>query len=94
MVDISYLELKKMVDFFYNMSYDDNIPKETEQETELCISLLQLYAQMFALEDRYDIPGLREVAVKKYSSRCTVTWIPLEFLESISDVYRSTSASL
>jgi hypothetical protein len=49
---------------------------------------------MFALGDRYDIPGLRGVAVKKYSSRCAVTWKPLEFLESISDVYESTPASL
>jgi len=94
MVDMSYLELKKMVNFFYNMSYDDDIPEETEQETGPCISPLQLHARMFALGDRYDISGLREVAVKKYSSKCAVAWIPLEFLESISDVYGRTPASL
>jgi hypothetical protein len=38
-----------MVDFFYSTSYDDDIPKEAEQET---ISLLQLHARMFALGDR------------------------------------------
>ena len=94
MVDISHLELKKMVQFFYSMSYDDDIPEVTERETESLISLLQLHARMFALGDRYDIPGLRDVAVKKYSSRCAVSWKPLEFVESICDIYERTPSSL
>ncbi len=91
---MSYLELRKMVDFFYSMSYDDEIPEETEQEAENRFSLLQLHARMFALGDRYDIPGLRDVAVKKYSSRGVASWEPLEFLESIHEVYRRTPASI
>lgn len=60
---MSYLELKKIVDFFYSMSYDDEIPKKTEQGADNhCFSLLQLHARMFALGDRYGIPGLRDVA--------------------------------
>ena len=73
MVDILYLELKKMVQFFYSMSYNDDIPELTERETLSLISLLQLHARMFTLGDRYDISGLRDVAVKKYSSRCAVS---------------------
>ena len=94
---MSYLELQKMVQFFYSMNYDDDIPEEieaTERETVSRISLLQLHARMFALGDRYDIPGLRDVAVKKYSSRCTVFWESLEFLESICDVYGRTPSSV
>ena len=91
---MSYLELKKMVKFFYSMSYDDEIPEVTEGETASHISLLQLHARMFALGDRYDIPGLRDVAVKKYSSRCAVSWEPLEFIESLYDVYERTPPSL
>lgn len=95
MADMSYLELKKMVDFLYSTSYDDEIPKQTEQEAgNQSFSLLQLHARMFALGDRYDIPGLRVVAVKKYSSRIVVSWEPLEFLESIYDVYRRTPPSV
>ena len=94
MVDVSHLELKKMVQFFYSMSYDDDIPEVTERETASLISLLQLHARMFALGDRYDIPGLRDVAVKKYSSRCAVSWKPLEFVESICDIYERTPSSL
>jgi hypothetical protein len=40
MVDISYLELKKMVGFFYSMNYDDDIPKQTGKELRPLISLL------------------------------------------------------
>lgn len=86
-----------MVTFFYSMNYDDEISQEPEQQTEQTepkISLLQLHARMFALGDRYDIPGLRGVAVKKYSSRCAVSLDPLEFLESICDVYGRTPASV
>lgn len=91
MADISYLELKKMIMFFYSMNYDDDIPEAAELET---VSLLQLHARMFALGDRYDIPGLRDVAVKNYSSRCAVSWEPLEFLKSLCDVYERTPSSI
>src|SRR5271156_1713249 len=94
MVDMSYMELKKMVNFFYSMNYDDEIPEETGDETRPPISLLQLHARMFALGDRYDVPGLRDMAVKKYSSRVAVPGAPLELLESIYDVYKGTPASV
>ncbi|KAF2802865.1 uncharacterized protein BDZ99DRAFT_548055, partial [Mytilinidion resinicola] len=80
---VSHVELKKMVSFFYDMDYDDNLPEETD------ISLLQLHARMFALADEYDIQGLSTIAQEKYSSRCAV-WRPREFLESIHDVYGRT----
>lgn len=80
-----------MVQFFYSMSYDDDIP---ERETGSFISLLQLHARMFALGDRYDIPGLSEVAVNKFSSRCAASWEPLQFLESICDIYERTPSSV
>lgn len=83
-----------MVNFFYSMDYDDDISEVTEQETGPRLSLLQLHARMFALGDRYDIPGLRDVAVKKHSSRCAVSCDPLELIESICDVYERTTASV
>ena len=83
-----------MVNFFYSMDYDDNISEVTEQETGPRLSLLQLHARIFTLGDRYDIPGLRDVAVKKYSSRCAVSRDPLELIESICDVYERTTASV
>ena len=93
MTDISYLELENMVDFFYSMDYDDSIPEDTKAEPPPHISPLQLHAQMFALGDRYDISGLRDVAVKKYSSRCAISE-PLEIIGSVYDIYERTPTSI
>ena len=94
MADMSYLELEKMVDFFYSMDYDAGIPEDAEPENPSHMYPLQLHARMFALGDRYDISGLRDVAVKKYSSRCTGALDSLEFIESIHDVYETTPMSV
>jgi hypothetical protein len=91
---MSYIELKKIINFFYNINYDNKILKETENKTRLFISLLQLYARIFILENRYDIPDLRNTAVKKYSSRAIVPDISLELLESIYDIYKRTPTSV
>jgi hypothetical protein len=72
MVDMSYMELKKMVSFFYSMNYDDEIPEETGQETGSHISLLQLHARMFAVGDRYDILGLRRGSQETLFQGCSV----------------------
>ena len=82
-----------MVDFFYRMDYDDDVLEDAEADTQSPSSLLQLHARMFALGDRYGIPGLRDVAVKKYSSRCTSSEA-LEFMNSIYDVYEGTATSV
>jgi len=68
---------KQMVNFFYNMDYDDDLPDEAD------MSPLQLHAQIFVLADQYDIPGLSTIALKKYPYRCAVSWVPMEFLASI-----------
>ncbi|KAJ6284636.1 hypothetical protein J3E71DRAFT_359388 [Bipolaris maydis] len=85
---VQHMELEKLVDFFYSSKYDDCLLERAD------ISLLQLHARMFALADWYDIPGLSHLAVKKYSSRCTTSWEPLEFLVSLQDVYGDTPADI
>jgi speckle-type POZ protein len=81
---LPHFVLKQMINFFYNMDYDDDLPDEAD------MSPLQLHARMFALADQYDIPGLSTIALEKYSSRCAVSWVPMEFLASIQDVYETT----
>lgn len=85
---VRYIELKKLVDFFYSSEYDDCLPEDAD------ISLLQLHARMFALADQYDIPGLSNLAAEKYSSRCTASWTPLELIVSLQDVYETTPVSI
>lgn len=93
MRDISYLELKHMIRFFYSMDYNDSVLEDKEVNPPPPLSLLQLHARMFALGDRYDISGLRGVAVKKYSSRCTSSEA-LELIDSVYDVYEGTATSV
>lgn len=77
-----------MVAFLYNFDYDNDMPDEPD------MSLLQLHARMFALADQYDIPSLGTLALRKYSSRCTVSWNPIEFLGSIQIVYETTPSCI
>jgi hypothetical protein len=73
-----------MVHFFYNLDYDDDLPDGMD------MSPLQLHTRMFALADQYDIPSLSTIAVEKYSSRCAASWMPMEFLASVQDIYETT----
>lgn len=94
MTHIPYLELERLVEFFYCMDYNYDMSEAAEEKTEPRPSLLQFHARMFALGDQYDISALRDVAVKKYSTRCVVSWDPAEFLTSIHDVYAGSAASV
>ncbi|PSN58851.1 hypothetical protein BS50DRAFT_538210 [Corynespora cassiicola Philippines] len=87
MEHMSHIELERMVAFFYEADYVEDLPDGAE------VSPLQLHVRMFALADQYDIPDLGMIAAKKYSSRCTKPWIPMEFLESVRDVYDTTLMS-
>ncbi|PVH98932.1 hypothetical protein DM02DRAFT_530236, partial [Periconia macrospinosa] len=75
-----------LVTFFYRMDYNDDLPDGTN------LSPLQLHVRMFALADQYDIPDLATVAAEKYSSECSASWVPADFLASIPDIYESTPA--
>jgi hypothetical protein len=64
MVDISLLEVKRIVEFLYRLDYSDEL--DEDEQLEECVSPLQLHALMFMNGDRYDIPTLRDMAVLKY----------------------------
>lgn len=46
---LSHIMVKKMVHFFYNVDYHDELPEGVD------ISPLQLHARMFALADQYEL---------------------------------------
>jgi hypothetical protein len=85
---VPFLLLDRLVQFFYNMDYDEVLPLYAD------VTILQLHARMFALADKYEIPDLPSVAADKYSARCLTFWKPLEFLSSIQDVYDGTPPSI
>lgn len=95
MRDMSYSDLKKMVSFFYTTDYDDDLLDVNDRQSQSYTSLFQLHARMFALGDRYDIQGLRDVASKKYSSVFASDREDYsKLLESIYYVYEGTPASI
>jgi hypothetical protein len=84
------LLVEKLVDYFYTMDYDENGSGQLEQH----ISGLQVHARMFALADKYDVEGLRELSSEKFQARSiTSPKNVLELLESVPDVYTLTPPS-
>lgn len=89
MVDDSKCIVEKMLEFLYTGDYVEN-SNEPENESTLPISALELHAQLFALADKYNIRQLCDLAAERYISRLKSSSDPLEYLESIPDVYFST----
>lgn len=55
--------------------------------------MLELHAEMYALGDKYQAPGLSKLAMQKYEDRLKRDWIPQAFLRSIARVYKLTPES-
>lgn len=93
MNDDSLTMVKRMIDFFYVMDYDEEVVTPEGAECGL-LSGLQVHARMFALADKYNIHELRALSAAKYSSKFKEASSPLEFLDSVPDVYTLTARSV
>jgi hypothetical protein len=54
---------------------------------------LMLHARVYALAEKYEIGGLREVALSKFKVELDSNWDTRDFLEAIKIVYNSTPKS-
>ncbi len=79
------------MDFFYCGDYSD--PTEGDEGKEEPLSMLELHAEMYALGDKYQAPGLSRLATQKYEGRLKRDWVPQVFLRSIAKVYKLTPES-
>lgn len=93
MTEMTFLELGLLFSFFYSLKYDDNIVNPIDLYTGSTTCPLQLSARMFALGDRFDVPILRMVAIKKYYSKGN-RMESLQILQSVSNVYQSNPTSV
>lgn len=59
MEHVSQLELKNIVNFFYNFDY-----YKTDS------SQFEMHTRIFTISDQYDIPNLGVLAARKYNKRC------------------------
>jgi hypothetical protein len=85
---VPHVHLTKMIEFFYNTDYNENLSEAAD------MSVLQLHAQMFLLADQYDIPALLSIAMRKFQARCIRSWNTLEFLHSMRDLYKLAPPSI
>lgn len=85
--------VRKMLDYLYTGDYsdpcDESPTNESPKTPVLSVSPLQLHAQLFALGDQYIIPELCDVAAEKYLSRIVNQFEPLEYFDSLPDVFFS-----
>lgn len=75
-----------MFSFFYTANYSDKI-EEFETTQSKALSALQLHAHVFVLADKYFVNTLLALCAEKYKSRLQSLCDPIEFIESIPDVY-------
>ncbi|KAJ6145457.1 hypothetical protein N7470_009352 [Penicillium chermesinum] len=92
MPDETIVLVKKMIDYVYTGDYSDLLDSPTDnpvdpKEPLPPISVLQLHAQIFILGDKYCIAELCDTAVEKYLTRIEEQFDPLEFLDSLPDVF-------
>ena len=79
------------MDFFY--CGDNSDPTKGNEDKEKPLSMLELHAEMYALGDKYQAPGLSRLAMQKYEGRLKRGWVPQDFLRSIARVYKLTPES-
>ncbi|CEJ55684.1 hypothetical protein PMG11_01929 [Penicillium brasilianum] len=76
----------KLVSFFYTENYSDKVQAPETDPPFLC-SALQLHARVFVLADKYVVNSLLALCVEKYQRRLQSLSDPIEFIESIPEVY-------
>lgn len=79
------------MNFFYYGDYSD--PIEGDKGKEGPLSALELHAELYALGDKYQVPGLSRLAIQKYEGRLKRAWDPQKFLQLIARVYNLTLES-
>ncbi|MCJ1468014.1 hypothetical protein MMC07_006640 [Pseudocyphellaria aurata] len=86
-IDLSHHDLHlvaRMIEYFYSGTYDD----PTDEDTSIGSRLI-LHAEMFALADKYDVPGLGEKAIQYFQSILPNAHLA-EYVPCIRTIYGST----
>ncbi len=91
LTDSNLYLVQRLMSFFYDEDYSD--PTEGDENKEVPLSALELHAEMYALGDKYQAPGLSRLATQKYERSLKRDWVPEDFLRSIAKVYQLTPES-
>ncbi|KAK8208940.1 hypothetical protein M8818_003903 [Zalaria obscura] len=77
--------IKWMMHYFYHLDY-----LETERPTVISQSHLIVHTKMYALGEKYGIPGLKALALVRFEESANIHWRGAEFAEAIPVIYTST----
>lgn len=67
--------------------YEEQDDMEDEQFAE---SDLVTHARVYAVAEKYGIPGLKALAQKKFETQVVARWNDLDFLDAMEEVYTTT----
>jgi len=79
--------IRRMVNYMYQLDY--TYEPKAEHET----SHMMIDVQMYAIADKYDIPGLKRLAILKFRGLTNASWKTPAFPEAIKAIYETTPDS-
>ncbi|VUC32711.1 unnamed protein product [Clonostachys rosea] len=94
--------VKMMIRYFYHLDYSPPGIKTASHQTPVQLSQasrpqasatpthLVLHAQVYALGEKYGIPGLKALAATKFKNEVDQHWHSQDFLLALKEVYSST----
>ncbi|KAH6847105.1 hypothetical protein B0I37DRAFT_374303 [Chaetomium sp. MPI-CAGE-AT-0009] len=85
-----------MIRYLYYLDYpaqpevqDEAVETPQESKSADC-SNLTVHARVYALGEKYDIQGLKTLAIEKFKTEAKVHWNCDEFIRAVEEVYTST----
>ena len=85
--------VRLMVDYLYTGDYSVDTDQDIQEKTKFISPALSTHAVIHSLGDKYDIEGLRNLAIQKYCSALQGSLSVTEFFSSIPYVYTLTPES-
>src|SRR4051794_17257066 len=87
-----------MVYFFYHFDYEVLAPNLSDNSDRLCgdedtCPSLVIHAKVYTLAEKFLIPGLKALAIRKYKAAASASLGIDDFLQSVQEVYTSTVES-
>lgn len=74
--------VQAMLHYMYKSNYDDDSGNNPGRCTPL-----EFNVQVYALADKYQVEGLKGLAVKKFEKLCKDSWTPQDFTSALRVMY-------
>ncbi|KAF2716377.1 hypothetical protein K431DRAFT_235471, partial [Polychaeton citri CBS 116435] len=89
--------VRLLIEYFYHLDYNANSPGDADRIKEDVVAgqAMVVHAKVFALAVKYQVPGLRTLAVQKFRENMTFdVWPDASLAETIGIVFARTPGSI